>query len=339
MSDAKLCSVDDCARAIVARGMCRKHYLQAHRARTLDDHPLRDRTRHECPADHPHTHDTCWLEHNCRCDRCRHDRQMERQRRRNRLIAYDRADQIRGERVAAGPVRDHLVLLLSHGIGLERIADAAGIPRSVCLDLKFGRRGKRWEGTNRILQSVRREYADQLLALTVDDIERALIDSVGTSRRLQALVAIGWTETQLAERMSMGVGNFWRIVCGMRPRVTAATAARAVEIFAELWDQPQTGYFADHARRIAERREWRSPLAWDDIDTDPAPAVVDEQLQMTKADVFLEDVEFLLDSGEAPEQVAIIMGRKPDAIAKLAERHDRLDLARPFWSTKRQVAA
>ena len=338
MSDAKLCSVDDCDRAIVARGMCRKHYLRAHRARTLDDHPLRDRARHECPPDHPHTHDTCWLEHNCRCERCRHDRQMERQRRRNRLTAYGRTDQIRGERVAAGPVRDHLVALMDHRIGLERIADAAGIPRSVCLDLKFGRRGKRSE-TSRTVQWVRREYADQLLALTADDIERALIDSVGTSRRLQALVAIGWTETQLAERMSMGVANFWRIVCGMRHRVTAAMAARAAEIFAELWDQPQTGTYADQARRIAERRDWRSPLAWDDIDSDPTPAVVDEPQRIAKADVFLEDVEFLLDAGEAPEQVAIILGRKPDAIAKLAERHDRLDLARHFWSTKRQAAA
>lgn len=340
MTAEKSCSIDDCDLGIVARGMCRKHYLRAHRAGTLGDHPLRESSHHECPADHAHTHDTCWLEHDCRCDRCRHSRKMERQRRRNRLIAYGRADQIRGERVPAGPVRDHLAALLAEGVGLERIADAAGVPRSLCLDLRFGRRGKRAASGSTTVQSVRRDHAEQLLALDIDGIDRALVDSVGTCRRLQALVAIGWTETQLAERMGMDIGNFWGLLCGMRQRVMSDNAARAAEIFSSLWDQPQTGHYADNARRIAARRGWQPPLAWDDIDTDPAPAAVDVPARMAKdGDVFLEDVEFLLDAGESPEQVAIILGRKPGTIAKLAERHERLDLARHFWSTKKQAAA
>lgn len=340
MTTGSTCKIDDCDLRIVARGMCRKHYLRAHRAGALDEYPLRVRSHHECPADHDHTHDTCWLEHGCRCDTCRHSRKMERQRRRNRLLAYGRANEIRGERVPAGPVRDHLVSLLGEGVGLERIADAAGVPRSLCLDLRFGRRGKRAASKNATVQSVRRDYAEQLLALDIDGIERALLDSVGTCRRLQALVAIGWTESQLAERMGMDMGNFWGLLCGLRQRVTSGNAARAAQIFSTLWDQPQTGHYADNARRIAARRGWHPPLAWDDIDADPAPAIADVPARMSKeGDVFLEDVEFLLNSGESPEQVAIILGRKPGTIAKLAERHDRLDLARHFWSTKKQAAA
>ena len=340
MTTEKSCTIDDCDLGVVARGMCRKHYLRAHRAGALEEHPLRNRGHHKCPADHDHTHDVCWLEHGCRCDHCRHSRKMERQRRRNRLIAYGCADEIRGERVPAGPVRDHLLALLGQGVGLERIADAAAVPRSLCLDLRFGRRGKRAASKNATVQSVRREYAAQLLALDIDDIERALVDSVGTSRRLQALVAIGWTETQLAERMGMYVGNFWALLCGMRQRVTSDNASRAAEIFSKLWNQPQAGHYADNARRIAARRGWQPPLAWDDIDADPAPAMVDVPARMSRdSDVFLEDVEFLLSSGESPELVAIILGRKPGAIAKLAERHHRLDLARHFWSTKKQAAA
>lgn len=338
MSAEKSCSVKGCDRAVVARLMCRMHYLRAHRAQTLDEHPLRAQSHFECPPDHAHTHDTCWLEHKCRCGGCRHSRKLDRQRRRNRLIAYGRTDELRGDRVDAGPVREHLLELLSEGVGLERIADAAEVPRSLCLDLKFGRRGKR---SHQTVKSVRRDRAEQLLALTIDDIDRALVESVGTSRRLQALVSIGWTETQLAERMGMGVGNFWKLVCGLRGRVTAETANRAAAVFTELWDHPQAGAQADNARRIAARRSWLSPLAWDDIDNDPSPAT-DETTDgpETAAEVFLEDVEFLLDAGEAPEQVAVILRRKPATIAKLAERHHRLDLARPFWTTaKHQEAA
>jgi len=116
-------------------------------------------------------------------------------------------------------------------------------------------------------------------------------------------------------------------------------------IYEELWDQepPHDEWHSKaaytRALNFAGRRGWLPPLAWDDIDTDPDPEPSTDAPQTTGADAFLEDVEFLLEAGEASEQIAIILGRKPGAIAKLAERHDRLDLARHFWSTKRQAAA
>lgn len=329
-----VCGRELCDRVVVGRGLCRMHYLQEWRAGTVADRPIRTREKHECPsavAEHVHTHDGCWEKHGCRCGLCVHSRAMEMQRRRNRLRAYGRADQIGGDRVAAAPVRAHIESILAEGVGGERIAEAAGVPRSVILDLRYGRRGKRPASQVRVLSTVLRVHAEPLLALTVDDIERALVPSLGTVRRLRALVAIGWTQTEIADRMHMKVTNFTKLVLGYRPRVTAATAGAADELFRALWSEPRTGGWSDRARQIAVSRSWVGPLGWDDIDTDPEPAVV-EVSEQTKGERFLEDVEWLLESGEPVAQITATLGRTAGAISKLAERHGRLDLARPFWT-------
>lgn len=329
-----LCSHEACDRLVVGRGLCRMHYLQEWRAGTVADRPGRAVQKRECPEvddAHAHTHDGCWEKHGCRCGLCVHSRRMEMQHRRKRLRAYGRTDQIGGDRVDAGPVRAHVESILAEGIGGERIAEAAGVPRSVILDLRYGRRGKAATSGPRVLTTVLRVHAEPLMALNAADIDRAFLPSQGTVRRLRALVAIGWTQTELSERMGMQVTNFTRLILGYRPRVTAATAEAADDLFRTLWSEPRTGGWADRARRIAVSRSWVGPLGWDDIDADPEPAVVDVSEQ-TKGERVLEDVEWLLEAGEPVEQILAALGRTAGAISKLAERHGRLDLARSFWT-------
>lgn len=45
----------------------------------------------------------------------------------------------------------------------------------------------------------------------------------------------------------------------------------------------------------------------------------------------IEDVEWLLAAGEAPNQIASRLGMKPHSLGRWLERHDRRDLARPFY--------
>ena len=45
----------------------------------------------------------------------------------------------------------------------------------------------------------------------------------------------------------------------------------------------------------------------------------------------VEEVEFLLDTGESPEQIARRLGRKPGTIARALGRAGRNDLARHFY--------
>ncbi len=261
------CRVEECGRPVTARGMCRMHYLREWRSGSVTDAPLRDRSRYACPADHPHDLDTCWREHGCRCDQCRHLRKMERQRRRNRMIAYGRADEISPATVPSEDVRAHIVQLRECGsFGLERIADAAQVSRTLVLDVYYGPRGKEKETRQGKPRRVREVAARRLLAVTADQISAPLVPATDTVRRLQALVAIGYTQTQLSERLGMQVTNLSHLIHGQRERVTAATYVAALELFRQLWSQPPSGTRADQARAVARGNGWVGPLAWDDID-------------------------------------------------------------------------
>lgn len=280
----RLCNADECGRPLTARGMCRMHYLREWRSGTVTDAPLRDRSRHTCPADHPHDLDTCWREHGCRCDQCRHLRKMERQRRRNRMIAYGRAGEISPATVPIEDVRAHIVQLRKSGkFGLERIADTAQVSRTLVLDVYYGPRGKEKESRQGKPRRIREVAARRLLALTADQISAPLVPATGTVRRLQALVAIGYSQTQLSERLNMQVTNLSHLIHCQRERVTAATYVATLELFRRLWSQPLAGTRADQARAVARENGWEGPLAWDDID-DP-----DEQPNIDGEDQELDD--------------------------------------------------
>jgi hypothetical protein len=262
--------------------------------------------------------------------------------RRKKDKAYGRYD---SGLVDATPVREHILALCEFGIGYKRIAQLSGVGVTPVRSLIWGRQdpGPRY---GEIPKRVTREKAEKILAvqMAAENLAGgAKVSAMGTHRRIQALAARGWSLRKISARLNITEGNFWALQ--QRDQVTADTHRRMAAIYEELWDQepPHDEWHSKaaytRALNFAARRGWLPPLAWDDIDTDPDPESSTDESQMTEAEAFLEDVEFLLDAGEASEQVAIILGRKPGAIAKLAERYDRLDLARHFWSTKRQAAA
>lgn len=268
------CTVDDCTDTVVARGLCRKHYLRAWRDQTITEHSSSRQPAHECPDgdSHDHSADGCWALHGCRCGTCRHSRKMDRQRRRSRLRAYGREDQIRPRRVDAAPARAVLQRLLDSGFALERIAIAAGVPHSTLTTLRFGRRGAN-AGVH--LKTIEAIVADALLRLDPQTISTCMVAATGTTRRLQALVATGQTQTTLAKLLGRGVGNLSPLVHGRRQIVTVGTHDAVKALFDALWDQHPEGTMHDVARRLAHQHGWLPPLAWDDPDTDPEPPAVD----------------------------------------------------------------
>src|SRR2546425_16892 len=64
----------------------------------------------------------------------------------------------------------------------------------------------------------------------------ALVDATGPHRRLQALVAIGWSQAKLGARLGMTPANFAAMM--RRGQVTASTARAAAAVYDELWNQP-----------------------------------------------------------------------------------------------------
>lgn len=100
----------------------------------------------------------------------------------------------------------------------------------------------------------------------------ALVDATGTRRRLHALVAIGWSQAKLGERLGIAPAGMSQVM--RREHVTAGTARAAAELYEELWNRlpPEGGQrekiAAARARNSARQNGWVPPMAWDDDQID-----------------------------------------------------------------------
>jgi transcriptional regulator with XRE-family HTH domain len=203
----------------------------------------------------------------CHCDPCRQaDRDYARTR--YRLKAYGRWRPF----TDATPVREHVRRLMAQGVGAARVAALAGVPHSSVGRLLYGRPAHCEPPSRRI----RTPTATRLLAVRYSQAALApgaVMDAAGTLRRLQALVAIGWSGPALAGRLGIESAHLSRILRG-RPAVSAGTARRARALYDKLWDQPPPQHTrgerisAARARAHAARQGWPPPLAWDDDDID-----------------------------------------------------------------------
>lgn len=98
------------------------------------------------------------------------------------------------------------------------------------------------------------------------------VSAVGTRRRLQALMAIGWDQHSLAVEVGVTNTRISNLVRGINPEVTWHTVARVTRVYDRLSMTAREGTkAARYARTVARRQGWPPPLAWDDIDNDPEP--------------------------------------------------------------------
>lgn len=132
-------------------------------------------------------------------------------------------------------------------------------------------------------------------------------------RRVHALVALGWSQHELARRM--GLGDRWTSTATLAyDNVHASTDRRVRTVYDELcMTLPPTGTSRERAsvtrsKKRAQREGWPPPLAWDDID-DPAeePALVDERGNYKRAEL-LNEFTRLTAAGELPETAARRLG-------------------------------
>lgn len=180
--------------------------------------------------------------------------------------------------VDAEPVRDHIRKLQAAGVGLHTITRMAGIGGGTMTRLMYGTRG------GSPSRRVRADTARRILAVRADlAADGALIDAAGTRRRLQALVAVGWTISELGRRLDVYQSNMTRVL--RTEQVTAGMARRVRALYQELWDQPppagspQQRAAAEQARKLAAERRWPPPIGWDDDLIDLPDAELDAELR------------------------------------------------------------
>lgn len=157
--------------------------------------------------------------------------------------------------VPAGPVRERIALLRERGIGLRRLSELTGVtePTLLCQ-----------------YESVQARTAQKVFAVPIPDRvvgECGWVSSVGTVRRINALVAVGYTQRRLAELL--GVTDR-RVSCWRRQDlVTAESAAKVDRLFREL---QLTRGPSERSVAWAQRNGWPLPLQWDEEDLDDPDA-------------------------------------------------------------------
>ncbi|MFJ3878015.1 hypothetical protein ACIPW5_11200 [Streptomyces sp. NPDC090077] len=168
-------------------------------------------------------------------------------------------------------VRAHMCVLREQGVTLRRISELSATPWGEVNSIIYG------TGRAQICR-VRTEIANRILAVrpTWDGIpDEAFMPATALTRRLQALVAVGWPPPLLAERLSLHLTYVNKILRGDHARITGRFNRSVEALYDELWNVNPVSRGADQhavkrARSRAKSHGWAAPAAWDDDTiTDP----------------------------------------------------------------------
>lgn len=194
----------------------------------------------------------------CRCLPCRSAR-SEYERRRE---AAKKSGDWNGQ-VSTARARRHLEKLSAAGVGRRSVVKATGIPEPRIRAIKNGKKAWITARTER-----------RILAVTAAQLaDRALVPSAGTVRRLEQLVAEGFTRIELGRRLGLCSKN----LPFRRPRVTVKTARQVRAFFNSIMagsvgvdqqerkGQPGKKVTPAEERRIVYYLRNSEEMSWDEI--------------------------------------------------------------------------
>lgn len=269
------------ARYWFSRHSCRKHEEAALRTALHEERLATiDRTPKPClhkQADHQHGTRACYVLDRCRCEPCS-KANTEAETWRTRQKAYGRYHRY----VDAYPVRLHVRELMDAGMGLKQIVKVSGVSQGTLWKLVYGKRGT--DGSQTPSRRVLRTTAERLYAIDpawseqgaplADGAVLSAEASAAVVQKLQALVALGWSISEVGRRLGIKhPANAHPVITGER-RITVGTAKRAEALFEELsmaLPPEQTHrqkISASRARNYARKHGWVPPLALPDLAED-----------------------------------------------------------------------
>lgn len=218
----------------------------------------------------------------------------------------------------AEPARRHVRNLMANGTSIKRIAHAADVMPTRISYLLYGRGGKPAPA------KIRPDFANAILNVT-DDPGR--VPSWRIARRLAALVALGYPQPYLADRLGCSQGRIWGFLRETQTNVTAGTLADVDALYEELSMRLPVAntklekYRVSRAKDTARRNGYAPPLAWSDID-DP-----DEQPKGTAKEA----------TGIDPVVVERLLAGD-QSIAAAATRAERTEVVRRWAQDGRSLA-
>lgn len=159
------------------------------------------------------------------------------------------------------------------------------------------------EAADELCLGARREYQRKLRA----EPGSRLVSAVGTIRRLEALIAIGWTNEALAAEM--GLSTKASIAKWLRAE---KVSRQTVEVVALLFDRLQCTPAQLKGRSQVERELIPPPLAWDQGALDNPAAQPAEWRRpahtLNRAEDIARDAAELMSYGETAEGAALRLG-------------------------------
>lgn len=255
---------------------CDRHRaLAAQAVERLAREAGRDRTPKPClhkQANHQHGTYACYVLDHCICLPCA-TANSDYEAARVRQQAYGRWNGL----VDAEPARRHVQQLAAQGMGLKRIVAVSDVSHGQLWKLLYGK--KRADGSRTPSKRITPRVEEKILAVRLDLAGGARVDSTGAVRRIQALVALGWSQSKICVRLGIQRSNFTDISQGRRTEITVAYDKAIRALYAEWSMQlpPEAGHrdriAASRSRNYARAAGWVPPLAWDDDALDDPEAM------------------------------------------------------------------
>lgn len=210
--------------------------------------------------------------------------------------------------VDGDPVRRHLAHLNQAGYSWRQLAELTGKSEFGLTLIRDGHR------------RVHVATARAVFAIPRPDLYAGagLVDATGIHRRIWALAAMGWPLRELERRLNMCHRGMSSNVL-RRKRIRAAKARRIVALYDELAWQPGP---SDATRKLAARKGWPPPLAWDDIDNPDESPTLGESRAVSFPERYAE-LRYHL--GLSDEQIAERHGIKLDSLQTQLRRYGLSD--------------
>ncbi|WP_396645400.1 hypothetical protein [Microbacterium sp.] len=165
------------------------------------------------------------------------------------------------------PIAAHVRYLQAFGYSYQQIARAAGVNEGTPLRAVRGR-----------LKFVQARIGNAILAVepAIEDLApHTIIPSRGIRRRIEALATRGWSIAAIADRAHLSRTRVSHLM--WNDGATVRNHLLIAAIYAGIWDEEPPAETVWDRRTVLRTRNraaalgWAPPLAWDDIDNDPAP--------------------------------------------------------------------
>jgi hypothetical protein len=240
---------------------------------------------------------TCYTNYGCRLPACK-ERYNAWSRDREQSIADGTWQPL----LDAEPIRQHLLQLHAAGITIHRVALITGLTYKSVRSFTQHDYGNAAPRRRRCTQ----EVADRLLAVTLDQHTPGYVDPIGSLRRFQALVAIGWPTIHTARRAGLHPSN--RTTIFQAPKMRAATAQRIADAYDEMRHQKPArhGISASsikRAKKQATDRRWPPPKYWDETGAIDDPHF-EPLYGVTKRELIAQDANWIMRTTGASKATA-----------------------------------